>query len=79
MHFELVQAEEVAERHAIFESIPSECEVVVNHHFIHEADVKQEQDFVDEYDEEALTILPAANDHEADGSSNKVIDISEDE
>lgn len=50
----------------------------MNRRFIHEADVNQEQDFVDKDDEQA-SILHAVNDHEADGSVNKVIDISGDE
>lgn len=40
--FGLNQAEEAVKQHAILESIPSEMEVVMNHRFIHEANVKRE-------------------------------------
>lgn len=50
--------------------------MATNHCFIHEADMKRKQ-LNDE--EEAMTIRPDANDHEAGGSNNKVIDISNEE
>lgn len=61
--FELAQVEEAADQHAILESIQDEMEVAMNRHFIHEADVKREQLFVDEEGEDEVPdFCPTAND-----------------
>ena len=71
---------EMVEETAILESIQSEATVATNCHFIHEAkaDVKREQLFADEKDEdEESAFRPAVNDDKAGGSGKEVIDISD--
>lgn len=78
--FELAQAKEATEQQAILDSIQSKTEVEANRRFHHEADMELEDSFTPEdYDEETTPFRPAANDHEASGSSTNVIDISDDE
>ena len=81
MEFELAQAKVAMQQQAILASIQSGATVATNCHFIHEAkaDVKREQLFADEKDEdEESAFRPAVNDDKAGGSGKEVIDICDD-